>query len=496
MSNEQPYVFGPLERRSVLLGMGWGQVGCGLGGLAGAVLVFRSVAPPGNLFAAIVVAVAAAVAGWVPVGDRTAVEWGPVIGRWVWRRATGRHRSASTAPAAGHTSTGDPAVSAPDTVTGVRILEAPLGPSTTLGVAHDRAGDSYTGVLAVSGAAFALVESSEKQRLLAGWDDILRGFGGEDSPVTRVQWVERTAPEDGSALGRDLRDRAAVSLSSASMASYLELLDDAGPLSARHEVLLAVQVTPRSAGRLMRRRGLSKDDAACAVLVDQVRLLEQRCLQADLQVIAGGLSPRMLARTLRLAVDPAARGDLARHDTATPAEAGVDPAHGWPMATEASWRTYRTDSAVHATFWVAEWPREPVGPDFLAPLLLYTGAERTVSVVMAPVPADRAVAEVEHARTSEYADERMRAEKGFTTTYRKAKERRALERRAAELQEGYADYRFSGYLTITAADDDALEDACANVTAAARKSGLHLRRMVGEQDVAFTYTLPLARGLR
>ena len=35
----------------------------------------------------------------------------------------------------------------------------------------------------------------------------------------------------------------------------------------------------------------------------------------------------------------------------------IDEAAAWPVATEASWSTYRSDSAVHATYWIASWPR-------------------------------------------------------------------------------------------------------------------------------------------
>ena len=63
------------------------------------------------------------------------------------------------------------------------------------------------------------------------------------------------------------------------------------------------------------------------------------------------------------------------------------------------------------------------------------------------------------------------------------------------MQEGYADFRFSGYVTVSAAAEDELDAACAEVHHAAQQSGLELRRMAGEQDVAFTYGLPLGRGL-
>ena len=38
--------------------------------------------------------------------------------------------------------------------------------------------------------------------------------------------------------------------------------------------------------------------------------------------------------------------------------------------------------------------------------------------------------------------------------------------------------------------------ACAEVEGIANQSGLELRRLWGEQDIAFTYTLPLGRGVR
>ena len=60
------------------------------------------------------------------------------------------------------------------------------------------------------------------------------------------------------------------------------------------------------------------------------------------------------------------------------------------------WRPKRSGAASgptrtwHATYWIAEWPRIDVGPDFLAPLLLGP-LRRSVSVVMEPVSPARAV---------------------------------------------------------------------------------------------------------
>jgi hypothetical protein len=51
-------------------------------------------------------------------------------------------------------------------------------------------------------------------------------------------------------------------------------------------------------------------------------------------------------------------------------------------------------------------------------------------------------------------------------------------------------------VTVSAPDEEGLERACAEVEHAAQQARLELQRLYGEQDSAFTFTLPLGRGLR
>ena len=44
------------------------------------------------------------------------------------------------------------------------------------------------------------------------------------------------------------------------------------------------------------------------------------------------------------------------------------------MAVEVGWSRVRTDATWHATYWIAEWPRVDVGPDFLGPAAARPGA--------------------------------------------------------------------------------------------------------------------------
>jgi hypothetical protein len=164
------------------------------------------------------------------------------------------------------------------------------------------------------------------------------------------------------------------------------------------------------------------------------------------------------------------------------------------MAMEESWSEVRVDGMVHATFWVAEWPRIEVRSDFLAPLLLGS-ARATLAVVMQPLGPEAAVRKVEASRTADVADSELRRRGGFMSTARHARESEVLARREAELAEGHASFRYSGYLTISAANDEDLALACDTVQHSAGQSRLALRRLYGDQAAAYTCTLPLGRGL-
>ena len=56
--------------------------------------------------------------------------------------------------------------------------------------------------------------------------------------------------------------------------------------------------------------------------------------------------------------------------------------------------------------------------------------------------------------------------------------------------------RFAGYVTVSGRDPDELRQATADTLQQAARAHLELHRLYGEQAEAFTFTLPLARGLR
>ena len=403
-----------------------------------------------------------------------------------------------------------------------------------VGVLCDRRTGSLTAAVAVRGHSFALAGADDRERKIAGWSSLLAGMAREGSRVRRLQWTASVLPDDGRALVAHLGERAALAESHPARSSYADLLAGAGAGAHRHEVLVALQTWPthrrfgiRAPGRdgagVVGASRVGGPAVRCARLLSEVDALCRQLGDAEVHV-EGVLGPAEVASVFRrtgeavpsapASPEAVASASALPEDVASPTgprggpgrSAGpernevVGDARGdhdrwpWPMAVEQRWDCLRTDATWHATFWIAEWPRTDVGADFLAPLLLGP-VRRTVSVVMEPLSPLEATRQVERDRTADVADAELRRRGGFLSTARRAREEELVVRREAELADGHASFRYSGYVTVTATSPEQLADDCEATEQAAGQARLELRRLYGDQLRAFTCTLPLCRGL-
>jgi hypothetical protein len=488
------YRFGPLERRGVLGGLRASQVAILGGALLLGLLSLRLVEGGAGIPAAIAIVGGGAIVTFLSVAGRPLTEWIPVVARWKVVRFTGTHRFASRSPVEGMGQRLRPQPSLPEPLSRTTILShAVPGSSGAMGVLKDDREGTYTAVLKLRGQSFSLLDPEEKARRLAAWGATLAGLARERGLVHRVQWIERTSPDPSDEVARHLRDHAVLPLDSPIVRSYLEVLDDATPVSHQHEVLVALQVSASRAGRAVKTAG-GGDAGACEVLRREITSLSSSLMSADVNV-EGVLTPRLLAGVIRTTFDPSSRAHLARIGARDSEREGSSPSAAGPMTTEASWTVFRADRALHATYWIAEWPRVDVDPDFLAALLLRTECTRAVSLVMEPIPPLRAIRSVESARTSIAADDELRERAGFLTTARRRREDDALAQHERELGDGHAFFRFAGFITVTAHSAEDLEAAGGEIEEAAGRALLDVRRLDGQHDVAFAYTLPTCRGL-
>lgn len=489
------YRFPALERRGVIAGWRGGQVGTVAAGLVLAVLAVRSrPSPAGVLVAVTLIGASVALAFW-PVAGRTGEQWLPVLVRWAWAGVAGRRFRPDPGPAAGHRvvvaeRSGAPVrevsdrsrPASPSAFDGLRITATADGDGRDgMGIVVDERARTVTAVLSVRGHSFALLGSGEQDARVAAWARVLASLAREGSAVHRLQWVETCVPDDGRAVRAHLESRGVLGPDSAAARSYRDLLDESAPVTRRHRVLVAVTVHRGRSGRAVRNAGGGLAGAA-AVLGREVTAVHRSLTGADLGV-DGVLGRTSLARVFAEALGPA--------PGATVAPAAPAP---WPMGVGTHWDAVRTDGAWHAVYWVSEWPRVDVHPDFLGPLL-FAPLRRTLSVVMEPVDPVRAARQVAQARTAGLADGELRRRNGYLSSARHEREHASVEERDVELADGHAQFRYSGYVGVTADGQAELVAACAALEQAAGQSRIEVRRLYGQQDAALLCLLPLGRGL-
>lgn len=491
------YRFGPLERRGLLGPFRAGQIiVLALGTLLAIAILDRSPTTGGAVGATLAFVGAVALA-LTPIGRRTAAEWAPVAGSYAVRRARGNTRFRSASPvrgsvarrgAPGRLRVGSPVPDPPPTLRDVRIGRADHRGRPVAIVTCGR-GRRLIAVLACRVLAFSLLDAEAQERRLARWGLVLTGAAG--TAVRRIQWLVRTVPAKGDELARWVaseRDPAVPLRGTPMIESYLELIGTGARVSQEHEILVSLEI---DSGRVRAGRG----DAATQALLEHSARIAQGLEAAEVKVL-GALTPGQLSRVMRTGFDPFARAELAALETADPGRDGLPEAGAWPVGCRESWDHYRCDGAVHATYWIGGWPRIDVSPLFMDALVGRSDLVRTVAVTFEPIPPERSTREVEAAITRDRADRELRHRFGQSETARQRQVEEATARRESELAAGHGEVRLAGFVTVTGRDLDELRRACAEVHEHAARAHLELHRMYGQQGDAFTFTLPLCRGLR
>ena len=411
---------------------------------------------------AALLAVGAGVA-FVPVAGRAAVEWLPSSRRHVQDVTCGAAKWSSSP------------VSQPRDGTNGWALRLPreygrltLRDHEGIAVIDDPAARASTVVLAVAGTdRFPLLDAPEQARLLAAWGDTIAALAS-DPRLRRLQWVERAGPERRD-LGRWLASRA-DDTNEGAVEDYAAMTASIAATAVHHDVWLALSYA--------RPRNRREDDIAPAVR-DSLRGL-----------LMGDLAARPLA------VDECA--GLLRHFSEPDVHLRANLVDGdqvGPASQLRRWDHLRTDDCFHRSFSLAGWPRIPVSPGWLEPLLLATppGVTRTVSVHLAPVAQAAAVRQARAARSRARLDVADRARLGFADT---ASANAAAEEAVAaeeELVAGYRLTRMSGVVTCSAPSLTELDEACRSVRTAAAAARLDVRACHGEHHLGFLASLPLCR---
>ncbi|MFC8797003.1 SCO6880 family protein [Promicromonospora sp. NPDC057138] len=466
--------FSRLSKRALILGLTATQlVTIGLGAVPLVVALYQG---SGALYA-IPVLVLTAGAALVPWGGRHLIDWVPIAASWAWRTATGQlhyraritNRQVRPRPAGTLALPGDTAA-----------LRQYTDPVTGGVLVHDPRAATLTVLIPVTHRAFVLLDPGEQQRRVTAWGRVLATVS-RSGHIAALQVTERTLPGSGASLA-DWWHAHGIDDGSFASRTYADLIDRAGPAGEQHATTIALSLDMNTAARGIRAAGGGLRGAA-AVLRQELETLMIALRAADLTP-GDPYDPGRLAVHLRTAYDPALGPALERHPTL-----GRELAAAGPIAVTETWGNLRADGGYHCVLWISQWPQARTYPGFLAPLLLSSGVQRTVSLAYRPVRTDVAVRELRRRRTGHLSDAAQRARMGQTTDATDQAELSDVLQQEADLAAGHSLLTATGLITISAPDVEQLEHDIAAVAQAAIQAGLETRRLWGQQAQALARTI-------
>jgi hypothetical protein len=468
------------SRRGILLGLTAPQL---LGATASGLLLLAVLLTRGVVGALELLPLWAAFAAltFVRARGRSLADWTPVVTRYALRRARGQLlwlARPSDRPVR------EGLLHLPGTAASLRVVTAP---DRRYGAVHHPGTGTLTAVVKVSARAYALLDPGTQNANVAGWGRALAALA-RTGQVARVQVLERTVPDSGDALRRYWQQHGNPDAPVAAQV-YGELIASAGPAAAPHEAYVAVSLDAKAARRLINQAGGGLT-GAFSVLGQLTSTFDQAARTAGLNP-SGWLSANEIAAVVRTAYDPKS---LAALDRWSPAgRPAAEPAAAGPVVVVEKADHIATDSAVHTTYWVENWPRTETSAGFLHQLLFTAGVRRTLSLSYQPKGLDAALRDVRRRKAGVIADSAERARRGQVDSEADAIEYADIKTRERQLIAGHADVALSGLLTVSADTEDELRAACAVVETAAVGAQLDLRLLSWQQAEAFTAgALPLA----
>lgn len=452
------YRFPAADRTGWVLGLGGAQVVPLAGGVAAAVVI---VARTGSVTAGVVPFVAAVVVAFTRVGGVPLLEAATTAMAYGRRRQ--RRRFDAPFPFPG------PELILPATFGPAEFVEVDTGHGPALIGVDGRGGLAAATLRVAAPAPFLLCDEDDQIRFLDTFGEALAPLCREGGPVTSLRWVSFAAP-----AGPPPRDGSAEGPAVPAYREVLDLLAD----EAHHEVLLTVTVAGKGRGEA---------GALLDTLIDEVRLLMDRLRGAGLSAMP--LDSPGFAGALRRRLDPAGRGSPAQL-AALPDGAGSVAAAG-PLCLRERWHWLQLDGTVHRAYHLVEWPRSEVPPGWTADLLLALPLIRTVCVVFEPVGWRASRRAVDRLAAKLDSDEEQRRRAGFRVGAEQEATRNELTARERELVAGHPEFDYAGFVVLSGADVDELDELEAQARSVAAAAGVELAACDGRQAEAFAATLPL-----
>lgn len=371
----------------------------------------------------------------------------------------------------------------PGVLAPTELVTAEDGLGGEYGLVWDRRAGTLTATLRCAATSTWLANRADADTWVANWGAWLASLGH----LPAIRWVSvtiDTAPDPGSTLA----DHVGTRIDPSSPAAARQLMADLVRRSpaAAAEVDTRVSVTFDPAASPARPKDLPTAAAEFGLLLHGLG----SALGACGVTVLGRASAAELAGIVRVAFDPAARGEVSRALQAGDPMRLLTWGNAGPVAAEESWDRYRHDTGISVTWAMHEAPRQAVHSDVLARLVAPGLFPKRVTLQYRPLSAGAAARTLE----SEVNAASFRAEvgrrQGRDATARDLADQDRARRAANEEAMGAGVCLVSMYATVTVTDEDHLPTAVADMEARAETAKLRMRRTYRSQAAAFATTLP------
>lgn len=365
---------------------------------------------------------------------------------------------------------------------------------------HDRS-VSVTAEVEVDG--FLMKDIPERFDLAQQWSQVLASFTQRPG-IKRAVLQERTLPTTIRAAREHYETvtrRRRIDTESPVNRNYEDVMNRSEPFAVSHRNYLTFTLDLVALSPQLKSLGGGADAVKALAYLEAKNLAD--ALRAARIIVRRWLSPREFAAMSRVGFDPEFAANVQNRAEET---RGVDPIAIGPAYLEeprGKNGIVYTDSGVHTTMWVHEWPRSDASVGFVEPVVFArmpsTGEAIThiFSIVLTPVSVKKAMKRIEDDKKVWRGNERLRAKRGVDGSAADAADWDALERQEEEIVAGHGEFRYGAYLTVTAPDEERLDQAIAGMRNALARAGMEPQILYCQQaEALMVNALPIGVGMK
>lgn len=360
---------------------------------------------------------------------------------------------------------------------------------------------SITAELDVDG--FLMMDNADRYDLSQQLASVLTSFTQRPG-IKRVSLQERTMPttiQPARQYFEDTLVRRGTDGSTAVAQNYLDVMDNAERFAVSHRNYLTLTIDLVALQAQLKSLGGGKQ------AIQTLAKLEAGNVSAALAAaninVRRWLDSRQWAALARTALDidsvPMIQ-DRSDEQTGVSVDAIGPMAFDEPRGNNG---VVRADGAWHSTMWIHEWPRSMAQVGFIEPIVFARdpatddAISHIFTLVLTPVSVKAALKRIRTEKKVWRGNQRLKAKRNDSDSAEDRADWQALEDQEESIVQGHGEYRYGGYLTVSAPTEERLASGIAGIRNAMSRVGMEGQILYCQQAEALLINaMPLGTGLK